>query len=110
MEAPKEYKDGGLAILVSGVFNIMTAGIWILTLIWVCVGILWVIPLAIGCWQAFVGLQVYQGKPQPSAKMAAIAGIVAGVFNVNPIAILGGVLGMMNVGKEEAVAFLESNS
>lgn len=109
MEAPKAYKDSGVAIMVSGIFNVMTSGIWVLSLFWICIGFFWLIPMAVGAWQAWVGYQVMQGQPNANAKNASIAGIVAGVLNMNPIAIAGGVFGMMGVDKPESVAFLEAN-
>ena len=110
MEAPTEYKTAGTILLVGGILNILTAGVWILSFIWVCIGIMWIVPLAIGAWQAFVGYKAMNGEVQPSAKMAGIAGIVAGVFNLNPLAIAAGVVGMLNVDKPEAKAFLESGA
>jgi hypothetical protein len=108
MEAPKAYKDGGTAIMISGILNIMTGGVWFLSLFLVCVGFMWLIPMGIGAWQGWVGYQMMQGKPQPSGKMAAIAGIVAGMFNFNPLAIVGAVVGMMSADKPESIAFLET--
>jgi hypothetical protein len=107
MDAPKAYKDGGVAVLVSGIFNVMTAGIWVLSLFWICIGFFWLIPMAIGAWQAWVGYQMMQGQPNGQAKTASIAGIVAGVLNLNPIGIIGAIFGMMACDKPETRAFLE---
>ncbi len=107
MEAPKEYKDAGAMLMFGGALNIITAGIWVLSLIWVCIGIMWLVPMAVGAWQAFVGWKMYSGEVQGTSKIAAIAGMVSAFFNLNPIAFVCGLLGMLNVDKPDAKAFLE---
>ncbi|MFZ5475719.1 MAG: hypothetical protein ACOZNI_02995 [Myxococcota bacterium] len=106
MNAPKEYTEAGFLMIVSGVLNAITAFIWFLSLFWICIGFFWVIPGCVGLWQAYVGYQMQVGTPQGSAKMGAIAGLVSGVFNMNPIAIVCALLAMTKVGKPEVVGYL----
>jgi hypothetical protein len=106
MEAPKEYTEAGFLMMVAGVLNAITAFIWFLSLFWLCVGFLWAIPGCIGLWQAYMGYQMNQGKLQGQAKTGAILGLVSGVFNVNPIAIIASALAMSKVGKPEVAGYL----
>jgi hypothetical protein len=95
-----------MLMMVGGVLNAVTSFFWFISLIWVCVGIFWLVPLAVGAWQAWVGYQMNSGQRQPSAKMAAIAGLVSGVFAMNPIPIVASLLAMTKVQKPEIVGYL----
>ncbi len=53
-----------------------------------------------------MGYQMNQGTVQGQAKMGAIAGLVSGVFNMNPIAIVASLLAMTKVQKPEVAGYL----
>lgn len=111
MDAPSDYKNAGIANIVSGAMNAMGAFVWIVSTIWFCVGIIWFIPLGIGVWQILVGLKMYNGEPQANAKTMTIAGLVAWLFNpFNLIGLGASVFAFMMLGKPEVVGYLESNS
>lgn len=109
MDAPQTYKTAGMLQLASGVWNILVSLGVIMGFIWVCIGVFWVVPLAMSVWQVMVGLKMNGGEPNPNAKTAAIVGAVAGLFSFNIIsAILSGVA-WMQLGNEEVAGWLEAN-
>ena len=109
MEAPQQYKTAGIINLACGVFSLLTNLVWTITLIFVCIGLFWLIPAAAGGYQAFVGWQMYNGEASPQAKNASIAGIVAGVFGFNIITAAGSAYAMMQVGEDEVKGWLEQH-
>ena len=109
MEAPQNYKNAGLANLIGGGLNLMTSLMAILSLIWVCIGIFWVIPAAASAYQAYVGWQMFQGQPVAAAKNGSIAGIVGGLFNFNIISVACGGFAFMQLGNDEVAGWLEQN-
>lgn len=110
MEVPNDYKMAGLLNLIGGALNIMTASVWVLSLIWVCVGVLWIVPVLMGAWQAYVGFTMNTGTPTGQGKIAAIVGLVAGLFNFNPLTILLAIVVIVQLGKPEVAGWLESRS
>ncbi len=106
MEAPKAYTESGALTILSGALNIITGGLLFLMLIWVCVGVMWLVPMAIGVFQIVVGLSMNKGTPHAMAKRIGVVGIVAGVCNMNPLAIGASVLTMLNVKKPEVAGYL----
>lgn len=109
MEVPAPYKTAGLVNLICGGLTVMVNLMWVLSLIWICIGILWLIPAAAGGYQAYIGWQMYNGEPSPAAKNAAIAGIVGGVFGFNLISAAGSVFAMMQVGNDDVKGWLEQH-
>lgn len=109
MEVPNDYKNAGLMTLIGGALNAITAFFWVIGFIWLCVGVLWVVPLAMGIYQVVVGIAMQNGQPHAHAKLAPILGIVAGVFNFNPFPIVLGIISLMQVGKPEVAGWIEQN-
>lgn len=110
MEMPQEYKTAGIVNLVSGVLNILTAGVWILTFIWFfCVGLIWIVPLGLGAYQAFIGFQQMNGTRTNQGKIAGICGAVAGLCNFNPLPAILGVGGFVMSGNQKVTAWLETS-
>lgn len=108
MEVPAPYKTAGIVNVACGAFTLLTNLMWVLSLIWVCIGIFWLIPAAAGGYQAFIGWQMYQGQPSSAAKNAAIAGIVGALFGFNIFTVLGSAFAFMQVGNDEVKGWLES--
>ncbi len=109
MDAPNDYKNAGIANIIGGALNVMMALLWTLSLIWICIGLFWLVPAAMGAWQIMVGLKMYNGEPNSSAKNATIAGLVAGALNFNIMSIGAGIFAFMMLGKPEVAGYLESN-
>lgn len=109
MEVPDAYKTAGLVNLIGGALNVMMSLVWVLSLIWVCIGIFWLVPLAASGYQAWIGWQMYNGEPQAAAKNASIAGIVGGLFCFNILSAACGAFAMMQVGNDEVAGWLEQH-
>ena len=109
MEAPQPYKTAGLMNLIGGVFTLMTSLMWVLSFIWVCIGVFWFVTAAMGAWQAFIGWQMYNGQVSPQAKMSTMVGIGGGLLSFNIFAIGASVFGFMQLGDDEVVGWLEQN-
>lgn len=107
MDIPNDYKTAGILNLVGGGLTLLVSGLYFLSLIWVCVGVVYLVPMAMGAWQAYVGFNMNNGQPQGQAKTAAIVGIVSGVLTFNIIALIASVVAMMNVNKPEVAGWLE---
>lgn len=107
MEVPAQYTTAGITMLLSGVFNIVTGLMLFMTLIWACVGVLWLIPIGIGVWEIVTGVQMLQGTPQPAAKTVSIAGLVSGVLNCNPLPIGLEVASLAMLSNPETAGFIE---
>ncbi len=106
MQAPSEYKNSGLFMIISGALTILASLGWIGGLVWVCVGVLWVAPLALGVFEVVTGLAVYQGQFKANAKMVSILGIAAALVCGNVIGIVLEILAVVNYGKPEVAAWM----
>ncbi len=109
MEVPAPYKTAGICNLISGALGVMFNLMWVLSLIWVCIGVFWLIPAAAHGYQAWIGWQMYNGEPSPAAKNAAIAGIVGGIFGFNIFSIGLSGFAFMQVGTDEVKGWLEQH-
>ena len=109
MEAPQAYKNAGIANLISGFLSVSANGLMFLSLVWVCIGVIWLVPLAAGFYQCYVGYQMFQGQVTPAAKNGTIAGIVAGVCAFNIFSIGGSAFAFMQLGDDEVAGWLEQN-
>ncbi|MES2640931.1 MAG: hypothetical protein V4850_15685 [Myxococcota bacterium] len=106
MQAPKSYTDAGALTILSGVMNIIVGGLLFLTMVWVCVGVLWLVPMAVGVFQVVVGISMNGGKRTSAASYISIVGIIAGVCNFNPLGIGAAVLAMLKVKEPEVAGYL----
>jgi hypothetical protein len=106
MQAPSDYKTSGLFMLISGALTILASLGWIGGLIWVCVGALWVLPLAAGVFEILTGLAVYQGQYKANAKTVSLIGIVAALLCGNVIGIVLEVLAVVNYGKPDVASWM----
>jgi hypothetical protein len=106
VEAPSDYKNAGLANLIGGALNVLWGLSLTLGFLIMCIGVFWLIPVAMGGWQIMVGMNMYNGQSNASAKNATIAGIVASVLNFNIFSLAAGVYAYMMLGKPEVAGFL----
>ncbi|MBN1334468.1 MAG: hypothetical protein JXB39_00750 [Deltaproteobacteria bacterium] len=106
MQAPSDYKTSGLFMILSGALTILASLGWIGGLIWVCVGALWVFPLAMGIFEVVTGLAVYKGQYKANAKTVSILGIVAALLCGNVIGIVLEILSVVQLGKPEVAAWM----
>jgi hypothetical protein len=110
VDAPTAYKNAGLGNLIGGLFSAFTAFAMLMSLIWVCIGVFWLIPLGASCWQAFVGWQMYQGQPVANAKTASIVGVVSALCSFNMVAAMGGGFAMMQFNEPDVAGWLETSA
>ncbi len=103
---PNDYKMAGTYMLISGILTILASLVWILSLIWVCVGAFWFLTLAGGIFEVVVGTAVMNGRPHGSAKAAAIIGIICGFLTANWIGGALEVIALMNLNKPESQQYL----
>ncbi len=109
MEAPAPYKTAGIVNLVCGAFNLLYCLTMVLSLIWVCVGVWWLIPAAASGYQAFVGWQMYNGEASPASKNGTIAGIAGGLLSFNLLCAAGSAFAFMQLGNDEVKGWLEQH-
>lgn len=106
MEVPNDYKTAGIFMTIAGALNAMMSMVWIFALIWVCIGVFWVVPLVLAVAELIVGIMVLQGKPMPAAKIVSILGIVTGVLCFNPLPIILEILATVWLRKPEVEGYL----
>lgn len=110
MEVPSDYKLAGILNLVSGGLNVFAGLVWTASLMLVCVGFVWLIPVGIGGWQIMVGMKQNGGKADKNAKNVAIAGIIAGVLNMNILSIICSVVALLKTNTPEIAGWIEANA
>ncbi|MDP2305401.1 MAG: hypothetical protein Q8P18_05195 [Pseudomonadota bacterium] len=109
MQAPKSYTDAGALTILSGVMNVLVGGLLCLSLLMLCVGVFWVIPMGVGVFQIVVGISMQKGQRSSAAGYIGIVGLIAGVFNFNPLAIGAAVLAMLKVKEPEVAGYLSGS-
>jgi hypothetical protein len=88
----------------------MSSVIWILTLIWLCVGVIWVLPLAAAIFEIVVGVAVMNGQYKPNAKTISILGLISAICCINIIGIVLESLSLANHGKPEVANWMAMQS
>jgi hypothetical protein len=93
-------------MIVSGLCNAGLAVVWVLSLGWMCVGLLWIVPFAVALGEMLVGLLIVLGVPLRFGPAAAAIGIVNGALLFDPPAVVMQVLAMIFVNQDEAHRFV----
>ncbi len=90
-DVPAQYRAAGALMVASGVMNLMVGAIWFLSLVWMCVGVYWLVPMAFAIGEIVVGLLALWGIRMRFARAAAVMGAINGVllFDVYAIAMQG---------------------
>ncbi|MCA9569692.1 MAG: hypothetical protein KC656_17720 [Myxococcales bacterium] len=83
VQTPMEYQISGVLMVVSGLFNLMISGIYVLGLIWVCVGVLWLIPMFVALAEIAVGAMALAGVRVPGLQVVSIMGMISSMFMCN---------------------------
>lgn len=117
MDAPNEYTQAGLFMLISGILNIMFGLFLALYGVLMCCAtygicflcpLFGIIPLCVGIYEITVGVKVQKGECVPNVKTAALIGLVTGCICFNVISIIMEVLAVVNLGKDESIEYIES--
>jgi hypothetical protein len=83
LQTPMEYQVSGMLMLISGLFNLMISGLYVLGLVWFCVGLLWFIPMFVAIGEIAVGAMVIAGVRVPGVQVMSVFGLVSSVFLCN---------------------------
>jgi hypothetical protein len=75
-------------------------------LIWVCIGVFWVLTLAVGVAEIAIGAMILGGGKQPSGRLVAILGIVAGFLSGNMIGVVLEIVAVVMLSNAEVTAYL----
>lgn len=101
MQAPSDYKNAGIFMLVSGILTVMASLGWIMGLIWICVGAFWILTLAGAVFEIVVGAGIMSGKFNKNAKTVSIVGLICAILTGNVIGMVMEIIAIMNFGKPE---------
>lgn len=106
MDAPQEYKTSGIFMLISGIMTVMVSLGLVFGLIWICVGVFWILTLAAGIFEIIIGVGVMNGQPKANAKTVSIIGIVAALLCGNIVGMVMEIMAVVNLGKPEVANWL----
>jgi hypothetical protein len=106
MQPPSDYKTAGVLMLVAGILNLLTAIGLILSLIMICVGVFWVIPLVFAIFEIITGIAALQGQPKANARTISILGMVAAVCCFQVIGLVLEIIAFVNLGKPEVREYI----
>ena len=106
MDAPQEYKTSGIFMLVSGIMTILISLGLVMGLIWICVGVFWLLTLAAGIFEIIVGVGVMNGQYKPNAKTISILGLIAALLCGNIVGLVMEILAVVNFGKPEVANWM----
>ncbi len=106
MDAPQEYKTSGIFMLISGIMTVMVSLGLVFGLIWICVGVFWILTLAAGIFEIIIGVGVMNGQAKANAKTVSIIGIVAALLCGNIVGMVMEIMAVVNLGKPEVANWL----
>jgi hypothetical protein len=75
----------GTLMIVSGVLTVVASAGIFATFVWVCVGALWLVPMAVGIGEVFVGAAIMGGRPTPRVRTMSAMGILSALMCGNVI-------------------------
>ncbi|MCB9676592.1 MAG: hypothetical protein H6737_15860 [Alphaproteobacteria bacterium] len=82
-QPPVQYQISGVLMLISGFFNGFLSLMWFVMLIWLCVGVMWLIPLTVACVEIVIGILVLAGVRVPGVQVVSILGAINSMFLFN---------------------------
>jgi hypothetical protein len=118
-EAPADYKQAGLFMLISGIMNMMLFLTWSCLSLYILLATLGLgfccccypfIFLGVGGYEISTALKIQKGEPVAGAKNAAVVGLVGGVLGMSVISIIMEVMAMSYLGKPEVQEWLDANT
>jgi hypothetical protein len=77
----------GVLMILSGLLTTVASAGFFLTFVWVCVGIVWLVPLAVGLMEIGIGAAILGGRPTPRVRLVSAAGIVSALACGNVIGV-----------------------
>jgi hypothetical protein len=118
-DAPQEYKQAGLFMLISGVMQIAIGLFSVLMGLSACVGtyglccfcpFLGALPIGLGVYELTIASQMQAGRPVPHAPQVNLFSLVVGVLTLAAVPVILEALAMANLGKPEVKAFLDAHA
>jgi hypothetical protein len=79
---------GGFVMLVSAFWNVVVAAGWVLALIWVLVGALWLVPLGLALFELGIAVASIVFGYSRAGVAAPLIGLFVSLCNLNPVAML----------------------
>jgi hypothetical protein len=89
----------GVSMIVSGVLTATASFGIVATWGWICVGLPWLVPMAVGVGEVVVGASIIGGTPRPSVKTVSTAGILAALVSFNLVGVLLEIVAQILLGK-----------
>ncbi len=83
VQTPMEYQISGMLMVVPGLSTVIIPSIYVLGLVWICVGFLWFIPMFVAFAEIVVGAMVVAGVRVPGIQVMPILGLVNSIFLCN---------------------------
>jgi hypothetical protein len=78
------YRVSGAMMVISGLFNGLMSCLWVLSFIWVCVGVFWFIPMILALAEIVIGIvMIATGRQVKLTAFAPFLGLVASMCNMN---------------------------
>ena len=101
-------------MMISGILNIVYGLIGSMVLCCTLYGLIciWmpIIALVVGIFETMNGMKAQKGEIVPPLKTISIVGIVVGALSGNIIGLVLEILAIMNLGKEDAAAYLSGEA
>ena len=119
IDAPQEYKQAGLFMLISGVMQIAVGLFAMLMGVSTCVGtyglccfcpFLGALPVGVGVYELTIATQMQSGRPVPHAPQVNLFSLVLSVLTLSAVTVILEALAMAALGKPEVKAFLEAHA
>ena len=112
MDAPSEYTTAGIFMIISAAFTLLWSLLGVLGLVLslagICCAPYYLLPIGLAIYEMISGIAAQSGRPQPSVKLGAIAGLVGAVLCCNIIGIVLEILALVFLSKPEASEFANS--
>ncbi|MCP4805837.1 MAG: hypothetical protein GY913_03350 [Proteobacteria bacterium] len=115
LDVPEEESDPQAQVdllawmmIGSGVLNVLISGGLVLSLIWVCVGVMWIPGLLIGVAEIVMGWKLKNGEVHEKIKTVNTAGIVAALLSLNVFAGAAAVFARIYLNDDEVEAHMKT--
>ena len=87
MTQPERSTMAGTLMIVSGVLTTLASAGFFFGLIWVCVGVFWLVPMAVGIAEIFVGAAIMGGQPTDRVRTVSALGILSALACGNLVSV-----------------------
>lgn len=92
MSRPDEYNWAAISLLIAGILNLWISAALFVTLVFLCVGVFWLFPMAVAVVEIVTAARMLAGHRVHSGPVIAGLGLVASLMNFNVLSLCGEVL------------------